>query len=166
MENTQSTKRLDAAMRIGIADFGWLGIYTLRGCAELVRARLAFVRLTAREIVDRNTAINTDLGGNSKTRGSEHRRIPSRRHLTRIAYVLPRISHRLPWRSDCLIQAIAGQNWLARSGYQSEVQIGIEHPRGGNFGAHAWLICDGVVVTGGNISRYTKLLAGSSDHGL
>ena len=81
--------------------------------------------------------------------------------VSRIAYVIPRLSDRLPWRSDCLIQAIAGQNWLTAKGADSEIQIGVENPKDGDFGAHAWLVHNDTIVTGGDIARYALLLGDS-----
>lgn len=81
-----------------------------------------------------------------------------RAHIARIGYVLPRLSKRLPWRSDCLVQAMAGQRWLRASGHSSEIQIGVQNAGADEFGAHAWLLCNGSVVTGGNIAGYAKIL--------
>jgi hypothetical protein len=133
-------------------DLPWLSVYAIRGLGELVRARLLFARLRAKDIPVRNrTARGTGRAGP----------VQDTALLARISYVLPRISDRLPWRSDCLVQAIAGQSWLSASGTASEIQIGVEKPDGGEFGAHAWLICDGIVITGGDIDRYHLLLSDS-----
>lgn len=136
----------------GLKDLGWLAAYGARGLAELVRARAIFARLEAREIPARNRAAKAAA-----------RTVAGPATLARIGYVIPRISDRLPWRSDCLIQAIAAQNWLAAKGAASEIQIGVEHPEGGDFGAHAWLMAGGTIVTGGEIERYHLLLAESAD---
>jgi hypothetical protein len=124
----------------------------MRGFAELARARIAFGRLTASQIPARNRAVS---------QFSAHSGAADAAHLERMTYVLPRISARLPWRSDCLVQAIAGQNWLAASGLAGEIQIGVERPADGPFGAHAWLVHDGKVITGGDIARYERLLGES-----
>lgn len=131
-------------------DLGWLIRYALRGLWELVRARLIFNRLAAKAIPERNRW--------AKARASQAVQL-SELEVARIAYVLPRLSDRLPWRSDCLIQAIAGQNWLSSLGAASEIQIGVENPRNGQFGAHAWLMFRGGVVTGGEIEQYQVILA-------
>jgi hypothetical protein len=126
--------------------------FALRGLFELARARIIFGRLEASAIPARNLAVR-----HLRPRHPEHKR----ELIARIAYVLPRLSARLPWRSDCLVQAIAGQNWLASHGLAGEIQIGVERPADGPFGAHAWLIHDGSVVTGGDIARYHRLLGES-----
>lgn len=133
-----------------LGDIGWLAAYGLRGLIELVRARIAFERLEARAILARNQAVAAAAGSG---------RVSADPALAaRIGYVIPRLSARLPWRSDCVIQAMAAQNWLAAHGLASEIQIGVERPEGGPFGAHAWLVHDGMVVTGGDIARYDLLV--------
>lgn len=128
-------------------------MYATRGLIELVRARLAFGRLEARAILARNHAVaaaaRTDPASVDPALA------------LRIGYVIPRISARLPWRSDCVIQAMAAQNWLAAHSLASEIQIGVERPDDGPFSAHAWLVHGGAVVTGGDITRY-ELLEGES----
>lgn len=126
--------------------------YSARGLLELMRARLIFAKLEAKSIRARNRmAMDRAVRSQSSAPGV----------IERIGYVLPRLSDRLPWRSDCLVQAIAGQNWLATMGLASEIQIGVELPDGGKFGAHAWLKHGETVVTGGEIERYHLLLADS-----
>ena len=131
-------------------DLGWVVAYSLRGLGELVRARLAFARLKAADIPMRNRAAAEATRTGS---GNEPAVI-----VARIGYVLPRISARLPWRSDCLVQAIAAQNWLAAGGMASEIRIGVERAEETGFGAHAWLVHGETVVTGGDIDRYHLLL--------
>lgn len=144
----------------GWSDLPWLLPYALRGLWELVRARLIFAKLEAKAIPQRNRE--------AKQRARSEREVESQA-VARMSYVLPRLSDRLPWRSDCLIQAIAAQNWLAALGGAGEIQIGIELPEEGKFGAHAWLLYDEQIVTGGDIERYQLLLSdarlppGSSD---
>lgn len=138
------------------SDFGWLARYAIRGLWELIRARLIFASLKARDIPERNRR--------SKEMLAPSPTLPPAT-IPRISYILPRLSDRLPWRSDCLIQAVAGQNWLSSLGVPSEIRIGVEKPSDGEFGAHAWLIQGGQVVTGGDISRYIPLLAEEGGNG-
>ncbi|WP_185960228.1 lasso peptide biosynthesis B2 protein [Erythrobacter insulae] len=133
-----------------LRDIGWLAHYSLRGSWQLIKARIAFRNFAASDLVRRNKAARTVTLEGIGTDPV---------HLARIAYVLPRLSHRLPWRSDCLIQSMAAQDWLAASGLESEIQIGVEKPENGAFAAHAWLIHRGAVVTGGDVSKYAVLFA-------
>lgn len=153
MAPAQSSPIPPPGMKPRLGDFGWLIAYGVRGLIELVRARLAFDRLEARAILARNREV-------AATARTDPASIDPAVAL-RIGYIVPRISARLPWRSDCVIQAMAAQNWLATFGLASEIQIGVERPDDGPFGAHAWLVYSGTVVTGGDIARY-ELLVGES----
>jgi len=63
------------------------------------------------------------------------------------------------WPAACLPQAIAGYCLLRRSGLAPVVRLGVAL-EGQRFDAHAWLECDGVIVTGGDMERpYTPLAA-------
>ena len=55
---------------------------------------------------------------------------------------------RVPWRADCLVQALAARLWLERSGTQSVLRLGARRVGGGIL-AHAWLEVDGTPVSGG-----------------
>lgn len=150
MTPTQSSPVPPAGCRPRLSDAVWLTTFGLRGLARLVRARLEFASFEVRDVVDRNQRIgNTARCPKTDTDPAL---------VARIAYVIPRISARLPWRSDCVIQAMAAQDWLAAYGLASEIRIGIERPAGGKFSAHAWLVHREQLVTGGDIERYEVLL--------
>lgn len=137
-----------------LRDVPWLSVFALRGLCELVRARLIFVKLEAKAIPKRNRQAKAKALANNEV---------SEATLARISYVMPRLSDRLPWRSDCVIQAIAAQNWLSAYGAASEIQIGVENPKDGEFGAHAWLVYRDSVITGGDIDRYHAILVESGE---
>jgi hypothetical protein len=62
--------------------------------------------------------------------------------------------------ATCLTKAFAAQLLLARSGYQSQMRIGVARDAQGQFIAHAWLISNGRVVVGGaseDLQRYVAL---------
>lgn len=152
MNLAQSPHVPQSAKRPRLRDLPWMLAYTARAFGELVRARLIFAKLKAKTIPLRNEQARANAVQDS--------RLPDD-VLARIAFVIPRISDRLPWRSDCVIQAIAAQNWLSSRGAYGEIQIGVENPTDGDFGAHAWLMHDDSVVTGGDISRYHPILTDS-----
>ncbi len=79
--------------------------------------------------------------------------------IARVAFAVPRMGSRVPWRSDCLIQALAARRWLAGQGIASELCIGVRAPREPEFAAHAWLRAGETIVTGGDIGGYAPLLA-------
>ena len=74
-----------------------------------------------------------------------------------VAYIIPRVAVRLPWRADCLVQAIAAKRWLKTSGIGSIIHFGVPRESQRDFEAHAWLTVGEHVVTGGDISGYTPL---------
>lgn len=67
-----------------------------------------------------------------------------------IGRALAGLSRRAPWRSDCLIQALAARLWLDALGAPSELRLGAWRD-GDVVAAHAWLLSDGEVVTGGRL---------------
>ncbi len=75
--------------------------------------------------------------------------------LSRVSIAVPRAARLVPWRSSCLVQAQAARSWLAREGVGSEIRFGLDEARTGPFEAHAWLVADGKVITGGEISHFT-----------
>ncbi len=84
------------------------------------------------------------VGQDGVRAGAEPRR---RLLIDRIAYAVPRVGRRVPWRGDCLVQAYAAQHWLARFGIPAKIHIG-GRQHDGKFDAHAWLVADDVIVTG------------------
>ena len=121
-----------------------LGRHAVRATAELARARLRLRHFDARQLGAPSPAQRTCAAGCPRCAW--------------IAYTLPRVARRLPFRADCLVQALAGQAWLAASGIASTIEIGVELPDGGPFGAHAWLSSGGMVICGGETARYTRLV--------
>ena len=72
----------------------------------------------------------------------------------RVSYFIPRVAARLPWRADCLVQAIAAERWLGRHGIATVLTLGVPRDRPADFEAHAWLSAGSRIVTGGDISGY------------
>lgn len=153
MNLAQSPHVPNSARRLRLRDLPWLFTFCVRAFVELVHARIVFARFEAKEIPNRN--------GEAMTKANRQNAAPEAK-LARIAFVIPRISDRLPWRSDCMIQAIAAQNWLSSFGEYGEIQIGVENPADGKFGAHAWLMHGESVITGGDISQYSPILTANT----
>lgn len=74
--------------------------------------------------------------------------------LERMARAIGRAARMVPWRSDCLVQAEAGRRWIAVLGGAAEIRLGARKGPDGRLDAHAWLLCGGRVVIGGDISRF------------
>lgn len=66
-----------------------------------------------------------------------------------LGWALAAVSKRLPWRSDCLIQALAGKLWMDRLRLPADLRLGVQADAAGELHAHAWLEVDGLAVTGG-----------------
>lgn len=79
--------------------------------------------------------------------------------LQRVTYVVPRIGRRLPWRSDCLVQALAARRWLASKGIAGVIRLGSRIGADGKFEAHAWFTVGEAVVTGWDIERFAEFAA-------
>ena len=112
---------------------------------ELALANIAFRRTPSGELPLLRTAdADTPLTA------------PQRALLERVAYAVPIMGLRVPWRSDCVVQALAARRWLARGGTGSAICIGVRNNEEG-FQAHAWLKVGERIVTGGDISTYAEL---------
>ena len=62
-------------------------------------------------------------------------------------------------RSNCLIQALAGQALLARYGYKAYLTVGVARNEGVKLEAHAWVTSkDQILIGGSDISHYTAIL--------
>ena len=131
-----------------LRDAGWVARLTPQALAAMFRGRLAFGRLEAAEIPKRNAA-----AAKAEVADAADELLADR-----IGFIIVRLAKRLPWRSDCMIQAIAAQEWLARLGMASEIRIGVERPEDGPFAAHAWLVRKERIITGGDVARYSLLL--------
>lgn len=79
----------------------------------------------------------------------------------RVAIAIPRAASRVPWRSDCLVQALAAERWLAKKGVGTVLCIGARKDEQAQFHAHAWLKAGETIVTGGDIEPYAPLVGDS-----
>ncbi len=70
----------------------------------------------------------------------------------RVAWSVRLVSYVVPFAS-CLTQAQACQILLARCGIGSKLCLGVREGRSGGLEAHAWVICDGKLVLGGEPGR-------------
>ena len=123
----------------------------LRAGCKLILARLKFQGLTPPEIQDLNRlAARVGTAGNGTAESTAIL-------IERVAYVIPRVANRLPWRADCLIQAMAAQRWLRTKGVATLISIGVHRPEDKSFSAHAWLKHGERIVTGGEISAFSPL---------
>ncbi len=75
-----------------------------------------------------------------------------------LAGVINGLSRRTPWRSTCLVKALAAHRMLARRGIKSTVHLGVKKSDSKGLEAHAWLSVDGSVRIGGeNMNEYSEV---------
>ena len=74
------------------------------------------------------------------------RRGAGRHPVDRLAWAIRAAARYVPG-ATCLTQALALQWLLVRSGHISSVHLGAKKSPEGKFEAHAWVECDGLVVT-------------------
>ena len=65
-----------------------------------------------------------------------------------VAWAINSAASRVPWRSDCLLQAMAGSAWLDAIDRSCKLNIGVRKNAAGELEAHAWLTSGDLVVTG------------------
>jgi hypothetical protein len=68
--------------------------------------------------------------------------------VARVRMAVTTAARHVPWNAVCLPQAIAAKAMLARRGHGSAFHLGATLDANGKLIAHAWLECDGQIVTG------------------
>jgi hypothetical protein len=119
--------------------------------ADLAAGRLALRTIRPNDVIERNRKV---AAGARRDLSPERIEAAS----DEAGFVINRVAARMPWRSDCLVQALAGQRWLARAGIASEIVVGATKDEAGAVAAHAWLRTHGRIVLGGDIKDYRTLL--------
>lgn len=109
----------------------------LRAIWELARTRWNLEAFDARNLITSGRA-----GSNEQS-------------IDRIAFAIRAMGARVPWRSDCLVQALAAQHWLAAKGIGSTIHMGVK-PSGAPLDAHAWLKVGDRTVLGGDVAGYSE----------
>jgi hypothetical protein len=87
--------------------------------------------------------------------------IPSPKRLAHACYVakrLQRVAAHVPWRTTCLVRAIAGSLLLRRRGIASTIRFGVNRADGG-LTAHAWLLVGDTIILGGDVASGFRPLA-------
>lgn len=86
--------------------------------------------------------------------------VESRVAALQVAQAIARAEKRMPWRSTCLVQALAAQWMLSRRRSQAWLRLGVAREGQNDLRAHAWLESAGILVTGGpqeHVARYAVL---------
>lgn len=84
---------------------------------------------------------------------------PGYRNLAeRISWAVGTASRHVPWKCECLAQALAGKAMLKRRGVGSTLYLGVAKDNGENLKAHAWLRSGDLFVTGvWNANQFTVI---------
>jgi hypothetical protein len=120
----------------------------------LARARLALPGTSPEDVLQRNAAVARRVALHDPSANG----VPAESGCADVSFIIPRLAFRLPWRADCLVQALAGQQMLLRRGIASEISVGTTKHSDGSFEAHAWLTHEAQIILGGDISRFEPLL--------
>lgn len=123
----------------------------VRATAELAIARRRLATLTPAELL----ALAYDHSAAKERRD----RTTISSQTRRVGLAIGRMSSRVPWRATCLVQALAAKKWLARHGIESSLFVGVRKDATQALEAHAWLVCNGEVVTGGDVGGFRELLS-------
>ena len=81
--------------------------------------------------------------------------------LARLSWAVNAAAARVPWRSDCLVRVMAADRWLRRCQFRPDFYLGAGKNQVGEFEAHAWLHCNGIMVTGGHGEGFATLISPS-----
>lgn len=123
--------QLDHASRMRLFRAVWLLL------ASRIEHRLSSSEAILNRLKIQSTEPRVGLGPNTKNFDPEQ--------ATRAIEVAAR---HVPWRSDCLIKAMAAARWLHNNGYQPTVHVGVAKRDDGTIGAHAWLTLNDQILVG------------------
>ena len=124
-------------------------LYVIAAVAYLGRARLEFGLRNVGRIVADLQWISTP----KTSRSPDHRL-----NLETLSWAVEAAARCVPWRADCLIQAIATARWLNKHGYPAVFYLGVQENADGRIAGHAWVSVNGGVVTGRPVEGYATLL--------
>ncbi len=116
--------------------------YLLRAAAYLFQSRVVFAFVPTQKIFDEMV----------ERRGISCRSMWRARRTVNpelVAWSIYAAARHVPWRSDCLIQAMAAAKWLRSYGHEPSFELGVWQADQGNLRAHAWLSLDGRILVGG-----------------
>lgn len=125
--------------------------YLITAIIELALARIRFAATPAQELI--RSLEKRSCSPNCKLNTQK-----SSLDLHCISWAIKAASARVPWRSDCLIQAMAADRWLYRHGLVGDFYLGVNRNPSEPFMAHAWMQCSGITVTGGTCDKYLPLI--------
>ena len=118
---------------------------------ELLRARIRLAVVPTERLLGQLRSAGSAPQPVSKTSAGDER-------LEAIAWAIAAAGRRVPWRADCLVQAIAADRWLKRIGLVPEFSLGVMKTEDGVLRAHALIRCNNVTVTGNGLDGFSVLI--------
>ncbi|HBM16130.1 MAG TPA: lasso peptide biosynthesis B2 protein [Lentisphaeria bacterium] len=80
------------------------------------------------------------------------------RTIRKVANIIKIASDRLPWKCNCLPQAIAARHMLKKRNISSTLYLGMSKDKEKKIIAHAWLKAGNIPITGGrDNSEFTEV---------
>ncbi len=99
-----------------------------------------------------------------QTGESEWVRYPSTAGIARrIGWAVRAVAAHTPWESACLAQAITAKRMLRRRHLPSTLYLGVAKSKDAPMQAHAWLCCNGSILTGESGHQRFTVIASFSD---
>lgn len=77
----------------------------------------------------------------------------------KIKWAVTLVSFHTPWKSKCLVQALAAQTMLKRRRIDSTLYLGVARDRENHLIAHAWLRSGEDIITGGFECKWFTVVA-------
>lgn len=75
-----------------------------------------------------------------------------------IAKVVNGLATRTPWKSTCLVKALAASKMLSKRHIPHSIHFGMKKNDSGNYEAHAWVSAGGRVLIGGeNVEEFKEV---------
>lgn len=78
----------------------------------------------------------------------------------RIVWAIEAASRMVPGSNSCLVRALAAQAFFHHLGLPARLRLGVIRGDDGRLGGHAWVECEGRIVTGGPVSEGYTFLRG------
>ena len=145
-------QKLKSALQLTLSDWRYLMIASV----ELFAARLRLAAVATHKILQELQAPLSIL--------SQEKKSPlAKVDVQRLSWAIALAAQHVPWRSDCLIQAIAADRWLRRHQLRPDFYLGVAKDEHDALASHAWLRYGDLIVTGGRSAQFSILMDPGSD---
>jgi hypothetical protein len=137
---------------------------TLRGAPGLSLLDWRYLAIAVRELLIARIRHATQPTGKILLQLQEAGRPPKKVatgkvDVGRLSWAIAVAAAHVPWRSDCLLRAMAADRWLRRHQLQPQFYLGVKRNDAGGLAGHARLHFGDVTVTGDTLERFTMLIA-------